>query len=53
MDTNSFVGSTLRVLPPVIRAAPSTAPTAPVPSDGTIGGDAGGATGRRLLRIAV
>ena len=53
MDTNSFVGSTLRVLPPVIRAAPPTVPIAPVPNDSTIGGNAGGATGRRLLRNAV
>lgn len=53
MDTNSFVGSTLRVLPPVIRAAPPTVPMAPVPDDSMIGGSAGGATGRHVLGIAV
>lgn len=53
MDISSFVGSTLRVLPPVIRAAPPTVPMAPVPNDSTVDGNAGGATGRHVLRIAV
>ncbi|MGI4975867.1 MAG: hypothetical protein ACRYG6_02875 [Janthinobacterium lividum] len=53
MDISSVVGSTLRVLPPVVRTAPPTVPEPPVPKDSTVSGNAGAATDRHLLRITV
>ena len=53
MGTSSVVGSSLRVLPPVIRDAPPAVPVPTVPKDNATGVRADGATDGHLLRITV